>query len=166
MTAGTPSPSSSSSPVFTFDDPNVTVDELEALLDAMERSQGMRFPAASVFHRALRDPAKEATSLAHTLSCTLRADGVLTGFLRIVTDHAYFYYICDVMIHPDGQGRGWGTRLVGDAVRECRRRGYMKIFLTALPGLEDFYRQFGFRETMSPVMTLRGEDEASYPSLS
>jgi hypothetical protein len=42
----------------------------------------------------------------------------------------------------------------------------MKIFLTALPGLEDFYRQFGFRETMSPVMTLRGEDEASYPSLS
>ncbi len=166
MTTGTPSPSSSSSPVFTFDDPNVTVDELEALLDAMERSQGMRFPAASVFHRALRDPEKEAASLAHTLSCTLRVDGVLTGFLRIVTDHAYFYYFCDVMIHPDGQGCGWGTRLVGDAVRECRRRGYMKIFLTALPGLEDFYRQFGFRETMSPVMTLRGEDEASYPPLS
>ena len=61
------------------------------------------------------------------------------------------------MVHPQWQGRGIGRRLVGEAVRECRARGYMKIFLTSLPGLEDFYRPFGFRESMSPVLTMRGE---------
>ena len=41
----------------------------------------------------------------------------------------------------------------------------MKIFLTALPGLEPFYQKFGFRATLSPVLTLRGEDEEKYPPL-
>jgi len=157
-------PSPQDLPAFLFHDPAVSLAELEALLDAMDHAP-MPFPAAAVFHRSLRNPTLEATSLAHTLSCTLRHQGTLVGFLRIVTDHAYFYYLCDVMVHPDWQGRGLGTRLVESAVTECRRRGYMKIFLTALPGLEPFYSRFGFRETMSPVMTLRGEDEAAYPPL-
>jgi|GEM_PF-1142366 len=151
-------------PAFEFHDPKLTATELEALLEAMEASV-MPFPPSAVFHRSLRDPAREAASLAHTISSTLRIDGTLVGFLRIVTDHAYFYYLCDVMIHPDWQRQGLGRRLVGEAVAECRRRGYMKIFLTSLPGLEDFYRQFGFRGTLSPVLTLRGEDEAGYPPL-
>jgi len=140
------------------------VAELEALLDAMNDAP-MRFPAASVFHRSLRTATKEATSLQHTLSVTLRDRGTLIGFLRLVTDHAYFYYLCDVMIHPAWQQQGLGSRLVESTVHECRRRGYMKIFLTALPGLEEFYQRFGFRTTLSPVLTLRGEDEASYPPL-
>jgi GNAT superfamily N-acetyltransferase len=151
-------------PAFCFDDRGVTVEELEVLLDAMNGAQ-MAFPAAAVFHRSLRTPELESASLQNTISATLRDGGVLIGFLRIVTDHAYFYYLCDVMIHPAWQHRGLGSRLVESAVHECRRRGYMKIFLTSLPGLEDFYRRFGFRATMSPVLTLRGEDEASYPPL-
>jgi GNAT superfamily N-acetyltransferase len=151
-------------PAFRFDDREVTVDELESLLDAMN-SAPMAFPAAAVFHRSLRTAEREASSLRHTISATLRDGTTLIGFLRIVTDHAYFYYLCDVMIHPAWQHRGLGSRLVESAVQECRRRGYMKIFLTSLPGLEDFYRRFGFRATMSPVLTLRGEDETSYPPL-
>jgi GNAT superfamily N-acetyltransferase len=157
-------PPSQGIPEFQFDDREVTLDELESLLDAMNEAP-MAFPAAAVFHRSLRNREQEAASLRHTISCTLRDRGVLVGFLRIVTDRAYFYYLCDVMIHPDWQRRGLGSRLVESSVQECRRRGYMKIFLTALPGLEDFYRRFGFRATMSPVLTLRGEDEASYPPL-
>jgi GNAT superfamily N-acetyltransferase len=152
-------------PAFAFDDRSVSVAELETLLDAMDNSPRIPFPARSVFHRSLRDPERETRSLNHTISSTLRAGTELVGFLRIVTDHAYFYYLCDVMIHPDWQGRGLGRQLVEQAVHECRRRGYMKIFLTSLPGLEDFYAQFGFRATMSPVLTLRGEDEAGYPPL-
>lgn len=151
-------------PQFRFDDREVSVEELERLLDAMD-SAVMAFPAAAVFHRSLRTPEKEAASLAHTISVTMRVGGSLIGFLRIVTDHAYFYYLCDVMIHPEWQGRGLGRQLVEAAVHECRRRGYMKIFLTSLPGLEDFYGRFGFRATLSPVLTLRGEDEAAYPPL-
>jgi GNAT superfamily N-acetyltransferase len=152
-------------PKFTFDDRLVSVAELEVLLDAMEDSPRIPFPARAVFHRGLREPEREARSLEHTISSTVRAGDELVGFLRIITDHAYFYYLCDVMIHPGWQGRGLGRQLVEQAVHECRRRGYMKIFLTSLPGLEDFYAQFGFRTTMSPVLTLRGEDEGSYPPL-
>jgi GNAT superfamily N-acetyltransferase len=151
---------------FCFDDHSVTVAELERLLDAMEASPRIPFPARDVFHRSLRSPERETRALTHALSSTLRApDSTLVGFLRIVTDHAYFYYLCDVMIHPAWQAQGLGRQLVDQAVQECRRRGYMKIFLTSLPGLESFYAQFGFRPTMSPVLTLRGEDDASYPPL-
>jgi len=152
-------------PVFAWDDRRVSVPELEALLDAMDESPRIPFPARAVFHRSLRDPERETRALEHTISCTLRENETLVGFLRIVTDHAYFYYLCDVMVHPDRQGSGLGSTLVEKSVIECRRRGYMKIFLTALPGLEDFYCSFGFRATMSPVLTLRGEDEANYPPL-
>jgi GNAT superfamily N-acetyltransferase len=145
-----------------FDDCSVTVAELEELLDAMDDAP-MRFPARAVFHRSLRTAEKEQAALDNTISVTARHSDKLVGFLRIVTDRAYFYYLCDVMVHPGWQRRGIGRQLVEVAVRTCRTRGYMKIFLTSLPGLEGFYRGFGFRESMSPVMTLRGEDEASYP---
>jgi hypothetical protein len=47
---------------------------------------------------------------------------------------------------------------MSEALDHCEKGGFIKIFLTAIPGTERFYHRFGFKPSMSPVMVLRGED--------
>lgn len=143
---------------YTYDD-QVAVTELFSLLDQMTAFQGDRFPARNVFHTALRDQDKEQVSLDNTIAVTARQpNGTMVGYLRILTDRAYMFYILDVMVAPGVRGLGIGSRLVELAVKTSMSRGFIKIFLTAIPGSEGFYKRFGFKESMSPVLTLRGED--------
>ncbi len=143
---------------YTYKD-RVSVEELFGLLDKMVVFRGDRFPARNVFHVALRNREKERVSLENTISVTARGEeGNLVGYLRILTDYVYMFYILDVMVDPSSRGSGIGVNLIETAVKECKAEGFIKIFLTAIPGSEDFYRRFGFRESMSPVLTIRGED--------
>jgi GNAT superfamily N-acetyltransferase len=143
---------------ITFDD-TVTVEAMTGLMQAMEADQSGRFPPRAIFHYSLRNSEREAAALQHGINVTARAPGDrLVGYMRIVTDHAYIYYIVDVMVHPDWQGHRIGSRMVGAALDELKRRGFIKVLLTAIPGKEEFYKRMGFQETMSPVLALRGED--------
>ena len=136
---------------------DVEVVELNDLLHAMERGEA-DIPAHKVFHTDLRSDAKENVSLTNTLSATARVNGKLVGFLRVLTDHAYTYYILDVMVHPDWQRKRIGTNMLQRVIGHAKQKGFIKILLTAIPGSEPFYGQFGFEPTMSTVMALRGED--------
>lgn len=137
----------------------VLVDEMMALMRAMEADRSGRFPPSAIFHYSLRNPAREAAALTHGINVTARdPDGRLIGYMRLVTDHAYIYYIVDVMVSPDRQGERIGSQMVQAALDEVKRRGFIKVLLTAIPGKEEFYKRMGFRETMSPVLALRGED--------
>ncbi len=143
---------------YTYDDA-VSVEEFQDLLARMLQYDGDRFPAANVFHVPLRDSVKEQSSLDHTIAVTARdAANNLVGFLKVLTDDAYLYYIYNVMVDPKLRKKGIGSRIVEMAVEECKKGGFMKIFLTAIPGTEEFYRKYGFKEGMSPVLTIRGED--------
>lgn len=144
--------------VTTFDD-EVRVEEMQALMEAMDRDTSGRFPPSAIFHYPLRNAEREARALEHGINVSARAaDGTLVGYMRIVTDHAYIYYIVDVMVHPDHQGARIGSTMVQAALAELKRRGFIKVLLTAIPGKEEFYQRMGFRPTMSPVLALRGED--------
>ena len=137
----------------------VSVEELFLFIEKMTAFDGDRFPAANVFHVALRSREKEAESLKNSLSVTARRDdGELIGYLRVISDQVYIYYILDVMVAPSCRKQGIGTALVKLTVENAKQYGFIKIFLTAIPGAEEFYAQFGFKEGMSPVLTLRGED--------
>lgn len=141
-----------------FDD-KVSVEELFHLLEEMDKFKGDRFPARNVFHTSLRDEAKEAESLKNTIAITARdTDGTLIGYIRLLTDKAYMFYILDVMVHPDYRKQGIGEAMMEVTVEESKKNGFIKIFLTAIPGSEPFYAKFGFKEGMSPVLTMRGED--------
>lgn len=143
-----------------FDDV-VSVDEMMGLMTAMEEDRSGRFPPSAIFHYALRNSTREAKALEHGINVTARdADGSLIAYLRIVTDHAYIYYVVDVMVRPDRQGERIGSRMMHTVLEEVKRRGFIKVLLTAIPGKEEFYKRMGFRETMSPVLALRGEDYA------
>ena len=75
--------------------------------------------------------------------------GKLIGYLKIISDDVYIYYILDVMVAPNKRGKGIGTKLMNAALKYCRNNGYMKIFITAIPGKGDFYKRSGFKPTVS-----------------
>lgn len=142
----------------TFDD-KVDVQEMKTLMEAMDADTSGRFSASAIFHYSLRNTSREGTALSNGLNVTARdAAGLLLGYLRIVTDHAYIYYIVDVMVHPERQGERIGSRIMQEALARIKERGFIKVLLTAIPGKEEFYKRLGFEETMSPVLALRGED--------
>lgn len=136
---------------------DVSVTEFNSLLADMEQGRAA-IPAHKVFHASLRTDAREATSLANTLSATARVDGRLVAYLRLLTDQAYMYYILDIMVHPAWQRKQVGSALLDRVVEYAKEQGFIKVFLTAIPGTEAFYERFGFQPTMSTVMALRGED--------
>jgi len=145
---------------FKYDD-QVNSDELFDLMKEMEKSITDRFPPKNVFHYSLRNEEKEKISLKNTIAVTARdstKNNKLVGYLRLLTDHAYMFYILDVMVDPDYRKLGIGKALMGLAVKHSKEGGFIKIFLTAIPGSEPFYEKFGFKEGMSPVLTIRGED--------
>lgn len=149
--------------IYKYDDKVDSVD-LFALLERLSAVEdgSERFAARDVFHVSLRDPVKETISLANSISVTARCkERGLIGYARVLTDQAYMYYILDVMVDPGWRGQGIGTHLVQLAIEEGQKGGFIKIFLTAIPGSETFYEKMGFRPTLSPVLALRGEDYVS-----
>ncbi len=145
---------------YQYDD-RVEVKELVELMKEMGKSTTDKFPPANVFHYSLRNKEKEKTSLKNTVSITARDQdrkNKLVGYLRLLTDHAYMFYILDVMVDPDYRKLGIGKKMLEITVEQCKKQGFIKIFLTAIPGSEPFYEKFGFKESMSPVLTIRGED--------
>ena len=144
--------------IYKFDD-EVSSAELFELMKEMEKSTTDRFPAKNVFHYALRNNEKEKLSLENTISVTARDKSKkLIGYLRLLTDKAYMFYILDVMVDPDYRKLGIGKELLELTVDKSKENGFIKIFLTAIPGSEPFYESFGFKKGMSPVLTMRGED--------
>ena len=52
-------------------------------------------------------------AISHSVCFGLFHRGRQVGFARAVTDHATFTWVCDVMVHPEHQGRGLGKWLMG-----------------------------------------------------
>jgi ribosomal protein S18 acetylase RimI-like enzyme len=68
--------------------------------------------------------------------------GKLIGAGRALADGADCAYICDVVIHPEYQGRGVGKQLVNKLIDASS--GHSKIIMYAKPGKEGFYLGLGF----------------------
>jgi len=51
-------------------------------------------------------------AIRHSVCLNLFHDGRQVGFIRGVTDHATFTWLCDVIVHPDHRGKGLGKWMV------------------------------------------------------
>lgn len=85
--------------------------------------------------------------------CTVHGSAV--GFGRIIGDGLY-YYIQDLIIHPDYQSKGLGRTLMKELIYYISTNAKAGSFigLIAAQGLEKYYEQFGFkaREKNAPGM--------------
>jgi ribosomal protein S18 acetylase RimI-like enzyme len=83
-------------------------------------------------------------------------DQKLIGFGRIISDGIYQSFICDVMVHPDYQNQGIGTKIIKNLVEECQKAGLHVVQLFCAKGKQDFYKKLGFceRDSEAPGMSL------------
>jgi GNAT superfamily N-acetyltransferase len=94
--------------------------------------------------------------------------GEAVGTALVVGDGATFFYVKDVMVLPEYQGRGVGTALMESLVAYLRRAAPARalVGLFTARGLAPFYERFGFRGPDHALhgMTLRVRDLAPTPA--
>ena len=69
---------------------------------------------------------------------------------RALSDGEYFAFICDIVVLPEFQRQGIGTRIMNAM---SKRLAAEKVLLACMIGQEDFYRKLGFLRHKS-VMAL------------
>jgi len=88
-----------------------------------------------------------APALARSLYgvCAL-VDGVVVGMARVVGDGGLVYYVQDVIVAPDHQGRGIGSALMERVMAYLRAHAVSGavIGLMAAHDKEGFYERYGF----------------------
>jgi catechol 2,3-dioxygenase-like lactoylglutathione lyase family enzyme/GNAT superfamily N-acetyltransferase len=74
-------------------------------------------------------------------------EGQTVGCAFLTSDNAGFYYVRDVMVHPDWQRRGIGTALMRAVGEHLRTLDDEEALVGLFTGshLHPFYAQFGFR---------------------
>jgi len=73
------------------------------------------------------------------------ATGAQLAYARVVTDGAFFAWLCDVFVDESMRGRGVGTALIGGVIDDLEPLGLTRILL-ATADAQDVYRPFGFTE--------------------
>ncbi|MDR7317742.1 MULTISPECIES: GNAT family N-acetyltransferase [Brevibacillus] len=94
-------------------------------------------------------------SLANSLYClVVQSEGNAVGMGRIVGDGAMYFYIQDVAVLPEYQGKGIGKQITDKLLayiqNTCAGPAFVGLF--AAQGKEEFYQRFGFMDH-SPGMT-------------
>ncbi len=95
--------------------------------------------------RPLEDMTCMQQMTAHAnLWVTCRADGILVGVARCLTDFGYVCYLADLAVDQNFARRGIGRRLIEET---CGRLGpEAKIVLIAAPKAVDYYPHIGFTQ--------------------
>ena len=71
--------------------------------------------------------------------------GVAIDGIKAETDGAHLRWF---ILSPETQGKGFGNRLMEEAISFCRKKGYKKVYLETFEGLHaarHLYEKFGFK---------------------
>ena len=97
--------------------------------------------------QSFTDYAASEKSLPQSLFCVVAEhDGAMAGMARVMGDGATYYYIMDVAVVPEMQGRGIGTAMMNAVVDFIRQQGNDKALTTLFTHAHrsGFYARFGF----------------------
>ena len=99
--------------------------------------------------------------LAGTSMCfSVRHEGRLVAFCRILTDFVYRASLWDIMVHPDHQGKKVGTALLDYAINHPAIRD-IPLVITYTSELAPFLVPHGFAPREGALMLLRRSIEYS-----
>ena len=87
------------------------------------------------------------TALSNALYTLVALDGDdVIGIGRVIGDGGLYYYIQDLIVHPHYQNKGIGKKLMSKLMGFIKSHAQTGSFvgLTAAPGLENYYNNFGF----------------------
>lgn len=102
-----------------------------------------------------RDATKKALSKSLFSVVAIEGDTAM-GFGRIIGDGGLYFYIQDLIVHPDFQGKGIGKVMMQELmtyIKSSAKPGSY-IALLASKGRKEFYKQFEFeaRDADAPGM--------------
>jgi len=86
-------------------------------------------------------------SLSNTEYCvTAYVDSELIGMGRIVGDKGFIYFIADIIVKPDFQGKKIGAEIMNSIMLYLEENAPENSYITlmAAKGKEEFYEKFGF----------------------
>ena len=79
---------------------------------------------------------------------TAICDGKVVGMGRLVGDGAMYWYLQEIIVLPEYQGKGIGKSIVNRLLEHIRENSIpgtgVEVGLTAVKGKESFYEKFGF----------------------
>ncbi len=81
---------------------------------------------------------------------TIRKDGTLIGFGRVITDGIYRALIDDIIVDHTHQKKGLGKLIMENLLSQLD--GIDEIFLNTKPELAEFYKKFGFSKANTFTM--------------
>lgn len=90
------------------------------------------------------DVEKTQMALSRTLNITAYDDEVLVGCLRILSDGYFFGTITELLVLPEYQKRGIGSRLL----QLAQENTPTMLFFGAQSGNESFYEKNGYQKSM------------------
>lgn len=118
----------------------------------------MLFETTGWNHNYQATPGELAQAIASSWQVIVAYDGDrLIGFGRIVSDCALHAMIYDLIVVPDYQNQGIGTRILEMLVKKCQDANIRDIQLFCARGKREFYEKRGFvvRPEDAPGMQLR-----------
>lgn len=81
-------------------------------------------------------------------SVSIYDNNKIIGYGRVIGDGIVFLYIHDVMVLPEYQSKGIGTMIMNTLLKQIEelklQNSYLRLYLGASKGKEDFYKKFGF----------------------
>lgn len=110
--------------------------------------------------KALEENQLNAVIENSTYRIAVRNQGRIVGMARCISDKAYLYLLCDVMVHPQVQHRGIGKRMLNRFIKNLKYKignQYAKIYIMSLKGKEGFYQSVGFTEDIATGLTIEWE---------
>ena len=90
------------------------------------------------------DPAKTGAALKKTWNLTAHDGGKLVGCLRILTDGYFFGTITELLVLPEYQNQGIGSKLL----RRAKENTPTILYFGAQPGVENFYERNGCKKSL------------------
>ncbi len=130
-------------------DYRISTDPSLLSLDAVESLLGTSYWAADRLRETIQK------SIRHSLCYGLYCGEKQVGFARAVTDHATFYWLCDVVVDEAHRGHGLGKWLVECVVNTQELEGLVGLLATR--DAQRLYERCGFTmpEDPSRLMWLR-----------
>jgi len=96
----------------------------------------------------------DEASIGASIAASVRGVVVLAGdeavgMARLVGDGVHYFYVQDVIVHPDHEGHGLGKSLVARLIEWVETTAPAQAFvaLFASPEAEAIYRELGFDES-------------------
>lgn len=137
-----------------------TAEELAALRDAAGMSsrsmEGLRRGLPNSLYAVVvvqvpddeggaSDGAADATTADATDATTDEERTV--GTARIVGDGGSVYHLCDMVVHPDHQGQGLGSRMMDALMAFLEETAPPDAYVNLMADVDGFYERWGFERT-------------------